>query len=230
MMQNLIHPRRRTRASLSELLSAVLFMSVAFAFQTSSVIAASPEYDRFEEAARVGGATLPLHGQGTRKATLFAVEVYHAAFYAPSGTRTLAEVLTAPRPLRLDIRYVRDFDLSDTNDAWVYQFRESSGRKPEEIAEDLRQLISFQKEIKKGDLHRFDFERGKTVFYINDDRRGEIAGDRFQTALLTIFFGSNPPTKELQRGLLAGPKPSAVEAARTIAESTKTPAPKGGTP
>ncbi len=187
-----------------------------------SVGASSLPYDRFEEVARLDGATLPLHGQGTRKATLFAVEVYHAAFYAPAGTKTLAQVLTSPRPLRLDIRYVRDFDLSDTNEAWVYQFRESSGRKPEEIAEDLRQLLSFQKEIRKGDLHRFDFEAGKTVFYINEERRGEITGDRFQTALLTIFFGPNPPTKELQRGLLAGPKPSAVEAARTIAESTRT--------
>ena len=190
-------------------------------FPALSARAEESPLDRFETVARLGETALPLHGQGTRKATLFAVEVYHAAFYAPSSMKGLVDILAAPRPLRLDIRYVRDFDLEDTNEAWLYQFRESSGSRPEEIAEDLRRLVSFQKAIRKGDLHRFDFESGRTVFYINEERRGEIAGERFQNALLTVFFGPHPPTKELQRGLLAGPGPGAIAAARELAASKK---------
>jgi hypothetical protein len=150
------------------------------------------------------GKTLLLNGIGTRTATLFAIKVYHAAFYSDRSIKNLDDALTAPNPKRLDIRYVRDFDLKETSDAWVFQFHESAGIEPPALEREIKELVSFQKAIRKGDVHRFDFEDGKTIFSINDERRGEIEGAPFQKALLTLFFGPNPPTKDLQRGLTRG--------------------------
>jgi hypothetical protein len=161
-------------------------------------------FDFFPERAKVVGKELSLNGVGTRTATLFAIRVYHAAFYSDRSIATLEDALRAPNPKRLDIRYVRDFDLKDTQNAWKYQFRESAGIEPGDLSAELEALVALQRPIAKGDVQRFDFEDGKTVFSINDEKRGEISGTAFQKALLTIFFGPNPPTRDLQKGLTRG--------------------------
>ena len=158
----------------------------------------------FPEKVKTFGQETPLHGFGTRKATLFGIKVYHAAFYSTKNLKSLAEVLADTDPKRLDIRYVRDFGLEDTNEAWKYQFKESAGANLREIAPEIEKLISFQKPIHEGDVQRFEFRDGMVTFSINDEKRGEIRSKKFEEALLTIFFGPNPPTKELQRGLFRG--------------------------
>ncbi len=158
----------------------------------------------FPERVKTFGQETPLHGFGTRKATLFGIKVYHAAFYSTKTLKSLAEVLADTDPKRLDIRYVRDFGLEDTNEAWRYQFKESAGADLKEIAPEIEKLISFQKPIHDGDVQRFEFRDGTVTFSINDEKRGEIRSKKFEAALLTIFFGPNPPTKELQRGLFRG--------------------------
>ncbi len=169
---------------------------------------AAPKADSFPERVKIVGKELSLNGVGTRTATLFAIKVYHAAFYADRSIASLPDALAAPNPKRLEIRYVRDFDLRETCDAWRYQFRESAGIKEGELAPEIAALVSFQRAIKDGDVQRFDFQDGKTTFSIGDEKRGEIPGAAFQRALLTIFFGPNPPTRDLQKGLTRGIKPT----------------------
>lgn len=173
---------------------------------SSSIVLASTDSRTlgFATGVKSDGMSLSLHGVGTRKATLFAVKVYHAAFYATKNLKSLDAVLSDPDPKRLELKYLRNFGLEDTQEAWVYQFRESSGLKLEELEPSLGKLISMQTPIREGDVHRFDFNGGKVTFYINGESRGEIENEVFRKALLTIFFGSNPPTKELQRGLYEG--------------------------
>lgn len=159
---------------------------------------------RFPERAQVADRILSLNGYGTRTATLFAIKIYDAAFYADRSITTLADALAAPNPKRLEIRYRRDFDLNDTQEAWRYQFKESAELKDGALGPEIDRLVSFQRPIARGDTHRFDFLDGKTVFSINGEKRGEIEGTAFQTALLTIFFGPHPPTQDLQKGLTRG--------------------------
>ncbi len=158
----------------------------------------------FPNECEVAGSKIKLHGTGTRKATLFAIKVYHAAYYSSKNTPSLEDVLKDSGPKRLDIKYLRDFGLDDTNEAWNYQFKESSGFELKTIRTELDQLISYQKAIKEGDTQRFEFHSDRVVFFINGEKRGEIVGKNFQAALLTIFFGPNPPTQELQKGLYRG--------------------------
>ncbi|MBC7385236.1 MAG: chalcone isomerase family protein [Cryobacterium sp.] len=159
------------------------------------------EEARFSSTAEIAGKALVRQGVGTRKATLFAIRVYDAAFYGMTPAKDLAEVLAMPNPKRFDIRYARDFKLDQTREAWTYQFRESSGMKMEDLKSQIDLLLSFQKPIKENDVQRFDLKDGITEFFINGEKLGEIRGAVFQKALLTVFFGPNPPTKDLQKGL-----------------------------
>jgi hypothetical protein len=197
---------RLKRNSGSALVLGILFAAV-FAMAASHA-SENVRADFFPERIKVDGKELSLNGIGTRTATLFAVKVYHAAFYADRSIASLQDALAAPIPMRLDIRYVRDFDLKQTTEAWRYQFHESGGVKDGILTKEIDALVGFQKPIKDGDVQRFDLENGKTAFYINDEKRGEITGEPFQKALLTIFFGPNPPTRDLQKGLTRGIKTS----------------------
>lgn len=167
-------------------------------------LAWADRWPAFAEQAKIGAKEVYLNGKGIRTATLFAVKVYEAAFYAPTSITQPEHAISAEGPLRLDIRYVRDFSLEDTVDAWKYQFRESSGFSPEDLKEELALLTSFQTAIRAGDVHRFDLDGTQTRFSINGIEKGKIEGEKFRKAFLTIFFGKNPPTRELQRALLKG--------------------------
>lgn len=179
-------------------LAFALLVGAALAYDSPSGLGSFPE--------RVfsAGKELSLNGVGRRTVTLFAITVYHAAFYADRSIGTLSEALEAPNPKRLDIRYVRNVDLEDTTDAWRFQFRESAGVSPPELTREIDALAGLLLPIKRGDVQRFDFEDGRTTFYVGSERRGEIIGSAFQAALLKIFFGPNPPTRDLQRGLTRG--------------------------
>lgn len=150
----------------------------------------------------VDGASIPLQGEGIRKDTLFAVKIYQAALYSSKVVTTLGEALSDPGPKRLEFRYYRDFSLEETVKAWRYQFRESSGLKPEELESEMALLASFQKPIHERDTQAFLLRDETTIFSINGVEVGEISGAKFQKALLTVFLGPNPPTKELRAGLL----------------------------
>jgi len=158
----------------------------------------------FPEHVIAEGKPLSLNGVGTRTATLFAIKVYHAAFYSSRSIASLPDALSAPNPKRLEIRYLRDFNEKDSKEAWRYQFRESGGIKDGDLKPEIDQLVSLQHAIKENDIQRFDFEAGKTTFYLGDEKLGEIPGTPFQTAMLTIFFGPHPPTRDLQKGMMRG--------------------------
>lgn len=210
---------RRATDLQTRLRAATRLIQVGILVATSASFAVepAPRPDFFPERTRVADRELSLNGIGTRTATLFAIKVYHAAFYADRSVTSLAEALTAPNPKRLEIRYVRDFTLKEVMDAWRYQFRESGGPRVGEVAGEIEKLVSFQSPIREGDVQRFDFEDGKTIFAVNGERRGEVAGPLFQTVLLTIFFGPNPPTRDLQRGLARGVRPPPVPSPTPIA-------------
>jgi hypothetical protein len=190
------------------MMTKALCFLATFGLCALSVWATEPptKADYFPERIKIADKELSLNGVGTRTATLFAIKVYHAAFYSDRSIASLPDALSAPNPKLLEIRYVRDFDLKQTQEAWRFQFHESSGIKDGDLKEEIDKLVTFQRPIKEGDVQRFDFQDGKTVFSIGADKQGEIAGAPFQKALLTIFFGPNPPTHDLQKGLTRGIK------------------------
>jgi hypothetical protein len=170
------------------------------------------ETAHFPERIRIASKELKLNGVGTRTATLFAVKVYRAAFYADRSIASLPDALGAPNPKALEIRYLRDFTLRETRDAWRFQFRESAGLKEGELRDPIEAFIEMQRPIAENDVQRLDFLDGRTIFSIDGKPRGEIPGADFQRAVLTVFFGPNPPTEDLKKGLTRGIRETTEEA------------------
>ncbi|RYZ77283.1 MAG: hypothetical protein EOP04_31205 [Proteobacteria bacterium] len=179
----------------------LLSLVTSFAFLLNSGISLAKAPD-FPKNAKVGDQTLLLNGAGTRTATFLAIKVYDMAFYNPVLISKDTEVFSSAFPKKLEIRYRRDFSVEDTRKAWNYQFKDSSGTPEPEYADGLKQLVSYQEAIKKGDVQSFELDDSGSRFYFNQALKGTIPGKPFRDALLKIFFGSNPPTRDLKDDLL----------------------------
>jgi hypothetical protein len=141
------------------------------------------------------GQETPLHGYGLRTATVFKIKVYVLALYSQD---------LEARPMCFNITYLKDFNNKDVDRAWEYQFKESAEHKYPELKEHLSLLGDFFGEIKGPRSQNISLVNDTTKFYENGILKGEIKGKDFQKAFLSIWFGKNPPTKELKKGLMKG--------------------------
>lgn len=156
-----------------------------------------PEHYQVTEKEKV-----PLQGLGLRTATIFKIRVYLAALYAKMALKRSDDPHSLPRPVVLDVTYLRDFDEEDVDKAWAYQFKESSQFPYKELDQHVKDIQRFFGEIKGDRKESFVFLDGETMFYENGKLVGKISGKEFQKNFLSLFFGPKPPTEDLKKGLL----------------------------
>lgn len=148
---------------------------------------------------KCGSTNLPFQSAGLRTATFLNIRVYVVAIYAAKKTMT-------ERPVCFEITYLRDVSDEDADKAWAYQFKESSEKVYPELDNHVKKLQDFFGDIKGARKHLFALLPNETQFWENGVLKGTIAGEDFQKNFLTIWFGKNPPTKEVQEQLLKGLK------------------------
>ena len=159
----------------------------------------------FPDSAKLGGTDLVLNGLGLRKATILSVRVYVAGLYLPQRSSDPGQILSANRPWRLELRFVRDVDAGDIRDAWQEGFGKS--------APDKLGILQARIDVLKTAMT--DFKTGQTLVFANDPAAGvavsvngaaprAIPGADFATALLGIWLGPKPPNDDLKSGLLGG--------------------------
>ena len=148
------------------------------------------------------GKQLSLSGAGLRTATFLKVKVFVLGVYAEKKILQGKGSELDQRPLCFSITYLRDFDNEDVDKAWDYQFKESSQHQYPEFQNDVASVKKFFGEIKGAKNQMFALLPDRTLAYENGELKGEIKGTDFQKSFLSIWFGKNPPTKELQRSLL----------------------------
>lgn len=153
------------------------------------------------ETLKCGGEELPLQGKGLRTATIFGIRVYVIAYYSKDRVEK-DKYAEAKTPLCFDVTYLRDVDNEDVDKAWKFQFEDSSEHKYPALAQDITILQDSFGEIKGKRNHRFFLLQGKTELFENGEKKGIIEGSDFQKSFLSMWFGKNPPTKDVQNGLL----------------------------
>jgi hypothetical protein len=141
------------------------------------------------------GKSLPLQGAGLRTATWLKIKVYVLAYYA-------AEKKAPSMPSCFNLTYLRDFDNSDVDKAWSFQFRDSSMHPYPQLEEHVKEIQKYFGEIKGDRSENFVLEEGTTKVFENGVLKGEIKGPEFQKNFLSLWFGEKPPTPELQKELL----------------------------
>lgn len=157
--------------------------------------------DEFPKDTVVDETKLLLNGVGIRKATIFGIQVYHAALYIAEPVRSAEKVLTAPRPLKLTLRFVRRVSGEELGAAWEEGFTKNNPDGAQMITE-LRALVGGMGDVREGDeLSLLLTSKGIT----REGPHGQVQAiddPRFATAVLRIWMGSAPPDVGLVQGML----------------------------
>ena len=181
---------------------------LVFTLLISGAHAASLEGIKLRDKMPCAGVELPLQAAGLRDATIFNIRVYVMAMYTPSLLPDgLKDQNIDKRPMCFEVHYMRDVEKAKVDEAWKFQFKESSEYPYPDLAKHITLLQQFfgKIEANKG-VHLFELTENSTKVYENGEYKGEIPGREFGKNFLSVFFGKNPPTKKLKNALLKGQK------------------------
>ncbi len=154
----------------------------------------------------ISGITLNLNGAGVRTATVFNVRLYVAAFYTPQPLKTPEEVFTSNGPLRFDFTFLRPFIDKKVEDAWRWQFEQSSSHRYDGYEKDAGEFSAMFGAVKKYGVETVEIEGDETRVYNDGVLRGSIKGKEFQKSFLTLWFGPKPVMNSLKAQLLGRKK------------------------
>ncbi len=172
-----------------------------------SVLAAEYEGVQLKDSMICAGVDLPLISAGLRDATIFNIRVYVLAMYSNVLVKDYKDPALDKRPMCFEVHYLRDVEKKKVDEAWEFQFKESSMYPYPTLASDIKLLQKYFGEIKKDQgVHLFEISDTGTKVYENGEYKGEIPGAQFGKNFISLFFGKNPPTKELRESLIKGLK------------------------
>ena len=157
------------------------------------------------ETVTVGGEQLVLNGAGVREKFFF--DIYVAALYLPEPSRDAGQILNRDQPWRMLMHFVyRKVDHEKLADGWEEGF---GGNLDPGQLKGLRERLDYFKSLfptlRKGDEVVLDYLPGQGVqVRIGGQKRGVVAGADFARALLSVWLGRQPVTRELRQALLGG--------------------------
>jgi len=152
---------------------------------------------------RVKGIKLFLNGMGERTATIFSISVYVGGLYLEKPTRNVKEVLSKTTAKHMVLHFVRDVDQSDMVDAIEEGVRKNSGSEAREARKQIQKFTKKMPPLKKGLNLIFSYFPGSGLNIWADNRHVIAYEDEHMSELLfRVWFGSEPPDKELKAGML----------------------------
>ena len=180
------------------LLATLLFLSIspARAVEIEGVVVIPQS--------QVAGKQLELNGAGLRVFTLLLVpiKIYVAAFYSATPLRSPDAVMDSAGPMVFDFTFLRDVGQSDVTKAWTSQFAQSVSYTYPGYAKDRDSFISMFGALKSGGVEQVQFIGTNTIVIDQGVTKGTIPGRDFQKSFLSLWFGSNPVSADLQSALL----------------------------
>ena len=180
--------------------------TLCFALMYTPLLAAKPQAESgvtFPASSFVNETKLELVGTGTRKATIFGVKVYAAAYYAASIDSNAATHLAAKTPSKLMMIFLRNVTSDKLQKAWNEGIEKNSPGGFSKVAASLKKLNGLMKDVNAGDRFTFTFIPEKGVeAQIGRTPAVMLEDSSFVSALLSVWFGEHPPNKALKNGLL----------------------------
>ncbi len=185
------------RFTLKALLASAL-LAVCFSAQA--------DMPKFDDTAKVGGATLKLNGQGMR--TKFVVKVYAAALYLPEKKTSVADIMKLEGPRRVTLVMQRDVSSDDFGQAFMTGLNNNLDKtEKSKIVSQISkfgEMFAMLESLKKGDVLHLDWIPGSgTQCELNGKKIGEVVPDLlFYNAVLRIWLGDKPVDSSLKPALL----------------------------
>ena len=198
------------RRNMPGLLARISVAACCLACPQAVLFAADVAGIKVEETVRVGPAELVLNGAGVRTRLLF--KVYVAALYLPAKKKSAAEVIGLQGPRRVSLRLLRKLTAEQLIEALEDGIQANTGPAERENLQlrlgRMRTMMMTVKEGREGDVITLDFLPGSgTQATLNGTALGApIPGDDFYAALLRIWLGDEPVSKDLKNAMLGQPE------------------------
>lgn len=147
--------------------------------------------------------SLTLNGAGIR--SKFFVKVYVGALYMKNTTHDAQQALNSagPKSMQMFILY-KEIAAEKITKGWDDGIEDNlSKAEQKKVADQLKAFNALFPDLHAGDRVDIDFIPGQgTSLTINKNKLGQIEGDDFFTALLTVWLGQDPADSDLKDGLL----------------------------
>lgn len=156
------------------------------------------------------GVTLKKNGHGTRSINFFGwdIDVYVADLYSKVALLSEEDVFNShekKEPMQLDFTFLRTVDKGRVISAWTQQLDHSVSHKYEGYESDRQNFIAmFSNKIENGGTQTVKLIEDKTVIVDQGVHKGDIHGNDFQRAFLSMWFGEKAVGEELKANLLNG--------------------------
>ncbi len=153
------------------------------------------------------GSTMTLNGAGIRSKFVF--DVYIAQLYLEHPATEAKEVIAADGCKRMTMHFLYDkVEKEKLTDGWNEGF--SGNNSPEQLKvlqERIHQFNALFSDAQKGDVIILDYTPGSgTKVTIGGVEKGVIPGKDFNDAMLAIWLGDKPVSKDLRTKLLGSAK------------------------
>ncbi|GEB70313.1 hypothetical protein PC2016_3284 [Pseudoalteromonas carrageenovora] len=123
-------------------------------------------------------------------------DVYDATLFTPSGKYKSGE-----NPIKFKLKYLRDFEAKDIVKATKEQWEHLN--KPDLSQKYADKLLNIWPNISKGDSLMLETDvNGKSTFYYNDEKVGQIDDVQFANDFLAIWLDKNTSEPALRQQLL----------------------------
>jgi hypothetical protein len=143
-----------------------------------------------------------LNGIGIRTFSVFGVRIYVAGLYLERRTDNPDAILRSPERKLLQIRFLRDVDAADAQQAWREGFEQNCKSPCYLDPRDVQRFLASVPSMRKGDESTLLFTSRGVSIDLNGRPLGDITDPHFAVAILATFIGEVPPTPRLKRELL----------------------------
>jgi len=182
--------------------SFILFicLSVSIFMFSHSMSAATSKGIDFEDKFVIDDIGLDLHGVGLLK-WKYLVDVYLVGLYKPE--KIGIDQLLRNVPKRLEYYFFVDMKAHDfQSTGFELMARNIGEEKAKKLINELETFNAFYQDVKAGQRYTLTFVPGKGLEMALDGKvLGNVPGDEFGSAYLSIWLGPSPVSKRLQEGM-----------------------------
>lgn len=180
---------------LATAITIILFAPVSHAREISGV--------NIAESATVAETPLVLNGAGIRSKFFFSI--YIGSLYITEKT-TKPELVFAndkAKKVVMNMLY-KELAAKKITDGWIDGFKNNNNQETYGTLEQrLKTFNSFFTSSKKGDVIELDYKPDEgTSVIINNELKGTVPGQDFNTALLKVWLGDSPADSNLKEAML----------------------------
>lgn len=157
-----------------------------------------------EEVSTSNGRSLTLNGAGIRSKLFF--KIYIAQLYLAESSSSAEAILQADSPKRLVMHFLYDeVSREKLVDGWNSGFHANlTAETMVSLQGKIDQFNALFQTVHSGDVISLDYQPGLgTRVIISGTEKGVVAGKDFNDALLSIWLGKSPVTKDLKKQLLS---------------------------